>query len=105
MTLTKADAERYLEPGAQSIEDRYMPAASRMQPGYLSLGTDSELARMATRCEEFHRLNYSSGTLQEEQERELSPENESERQVQEAALAKPIKHFLHADIVIFALTA
>ncbi|OQN95314.1 hypothetical protein B0A48_18705, partial [Cryoendolithus antarcticus] len=80
MTLTKAHAERYLEPGAQSIEDRYMPAASRTQPSYLSLGTDSELARMATRCAEFHRLNYSSGTLQEEQERELSPENESERQ-------------------------
>ncbi|OQN95052.1 hypothetical protein B0A48_18895, partial [Cryoendolithus antarcticus] len=50
-------------------------------------------------------LNYSSGTLQEEQERELSPENESERQVQEAAPAKAIKHFLHPDIVRFAMTA
>ncbi|KAK6438571.1 hypothetical protein LTR95_005223 [Oleoguttula sp. CCFEE 5521] len=100
--LTKSLANKYLEAEAQTIEERYQPAASRDQPSYLSPGDDTELARITERCREFEGLQYSSSTLQEEQERELSPENEAERQPEKAPPAKAVEHSLHPDIQAFA---
>ncbi|KAK3671303.1 hypothetical protein LTR78_008763 [Recurvomyces mirabilis] len=79
-SLTKSHAEKFLEQEAQTINDRYRP---HLTP------TISD-------------LHFTSSTLQEEQERELSPEIEQERQVQKASAADPAEHKLHKDVQAFA---
>ncbi|KAK6429976.1 hypothetical protein LTR95_013876 [Oleoguttula sp. CCFEE 5521] len=102
--LNKTKATKYLEKEARSIEERYQPAAAREPPSYLRPGEDTELARITERCKQFEGLQYGTSTLQEEQERELSPENEAEGQPQRAAAATAHVHKLHPDIIGFAET-
>jgi len=102
-TLTKSAAERFLEDELQSIELRYQPQREKQQPAYLSQTSDVGIKRIADRCREFDNLQFNAGTLQEEQERELSPEIEQERQVQRAPAAEPSPHRLHLDVKNFAL--
>jgi hypothetical protein len=56
------------------------------------------------RCQQFQDISFNASTLQEEQERELSPETEQERQVYKPAPAKALHHKLHPDIEHFACT-
>ena len=56
------------------------------------------------RCREFNSLKFNSAKLQEEQERELSPEIEQERQVRKPAPAQPAAHHIHPDLVTFVST-
>lgn len=102
-TLTKSHAEKFLEKEAQSIEVRYRPQREKRQPAYLMQTEDTDIKRIADRCREFDNLQFNAGTLQEEQERELSPEIEQERQVQRAPAAKPSQHGLHEDVKDFAM--
>ncbi|OQO06315.1 hypothetical protein B0A48_08904 [Cryoendolithus antarcticus] len=100
--LNKTKATRYLEKEARSIEERYQPAAGRELPSYLRPGEDTDVARITERCKQFEGLQYVTSTLQEEQERELSPENEAEGQPQRAAAATAHVQKLHPDIIGFA---
>ncbi|KXT10875.1 hypothetical protein AC579_8995 [Pseudocercospora musae] len=102
--LTQTHAEELLEEEAQTLNDRYRPRQSSDLPIHLSDGTDLSLRRIADRCSEFSDLQFNSSTLQEEQERELSPEIEQERQVQRAPPAEPATHSLHPDVRSFANT-
>lgn len=103
-TMTKENASAFLEDEAQTIEDRYLPRRSHAQPSYLSDTTDPDLQQIGRRCRAFDDLRFDAGTLQEEQERELSPEIEQERQVQRAPPAEPAQHRLHEHVVLFAAT-
>ncbi|KAM3420188.1 hypothetical protein BST61_g3479 [Cercospora zeina] len=100
--MTKDLAERYQEDEAQSIEQRYRPRQAQSQPTHLVNSSDARLRLISQRCEEHDDLNLNASALQEEQERELSPEIEQERQVQRPAPAEPAKHSLHRDVVAFA---
>lgn len=100
--MSKKNANAFLENEAQTIEDRYLPRRSHAQPSYLSSTTDPDLEQIGRRCRAFDDLQFDSGTLQEEQERELSPEIEQERQVQRAPAAKPTKHQFNEDVLKFA---
>ncbi|KAF7189675.1 hypothetical protein HII31_08995, partial [Pseudocercospora fuligena] len=102
--LTQKHAEKFLEQEAQTLDDRYRPRQSSNQPTHLSDSKDLSLRRIADRCLEFSDLQFNSSTLQEEQERELSPEIEQERQVQRAPPAKPAPHSLHPDVRSFVNT-
>jgi hypothetical protein len=101
-SLSKSHAERLLEEEAQSIEHRYQPLQVENSFSRLSIAADYDLMRIYHRCREFDGLTFNSSTLQEEQERELSPEIEQERQVQKAPSADPARHVLHQDVVAFA---
>ncbi|CAK3844903.1 Hypothetical predicted protein [Lecanosticta acicola] len=101
--MTVEHATKFLEDEAQTIEHRYRPRSSHDLPTYLADTTDLDLRRIAERCREFDDLQFNSGTLQEEQERELAPEIEQERQVQRAPPAQPAKHLLHPDVERFAM--
>ena len=103
-TLSTAHAEKLLEDEAQTIDHRYRPRQSKRQPSRLFDASDPNLQRIADRCREFDNLHFDSSALQEEQERELSPEIEQERQVQRASPAQPAQHSLHADVLAFAQT-
>ncbi|KAK5124339.1 hypothetical protein LTR08_005737 [Meristemomyces frigidus] len=102
-TLTKSHAEQFLEEEAQSLEHRYRPHPSQSQSTHLSNTTDVASQLLINRCREFDHLQFSSSTLQEEQERELSPEIEQQRQIQRAPPAMPATHHLHPEVEQFAL--
>ncbi|CAK1363128.1 unnamed protein product [Cercospora beticola] len=100
--MSKDLAERFQEDDAQSIEQRYRPRQQQPLTTHLRDCSDGRLRLIAQRCEEHDDLNLNASTLQEEQERELSPEIEQERQVQRPHAAEPAKHTLHNDVIAFA---
>ena len=102
-SLSKVLAEELLEEEAQSIEYRYSPLEAEDHPSQPLNTTDPDLELIADRCREFGNLQHNASTLQEEQERELSPETEQERQVQRAPPAEPARHALQKDVENFAL--
>ena len=101
--LTKEASERFLEDEAQSLAMRYQPRTSHGTETLFthSETTSTELKPILDRCHAFSDLDFRSSTLQEEQERELSPEIEQERQVQRPAPATPGTHSLHDNVVKF----
>jgi len=100
-TLTKSQAEKFLEEEAQSIEQRYRPTFDQESTilQTMSASGNTELVRIAERCREFDKLQFTSTTLLEEQERELSPEIEQEKQVERPAPARAAPHELHPDVL------
>lgn len=105
LNLSKVQASSFLEEEAQTLEHRYHPHAASKMP-YLSNqdGNNENVSRIIDRCVEFESLNFNSASLQEEQERELSPEIEQERQVERPEPAKPETHHIHRDVEIFVRT-
>lgn len=101
--LSTAHAKRLQEKEAQSLDDRFRPRQRQSLPRSLGCTSDDGFQRIAARCRQVDELKLNASTLQEEQERELSPEIEQERQVQRAPAAEPAEHSLHADILRFAI--
>lgn len=101
--LSKGHAEKFQEKEAQSLDDRFRPRQVHSQPPLMTNTSDADLCRIAERCQQFDDLQFNTSTLQEEQERELSPEIEQERQVQKAPAAKSASHSLHRDVQRFAI--
>ena len=99
--ITSSHARKFLEPEAQTLEDRYRPKHSQTVMAEMERSTVPRMNEIRERCSQFDGLQYNASALQEEQERELSPEIEQERQVQRLAKARPSSHSLHADVVGF----
>jgi hypothetical protein len=99
--MSKAQAERFLEDEARGLEARYRPSSNTDVTSIMRLGETKEKDAIIERCWEFDDLKFNSATLQEEQERELSPEIQQERQVQKIGYAKPADHGLHSDVLKF----
>ncbi|KAI8314949.1 hypothetical protein K4K61_003395 [Colletotrichum sp. SAR11_59] len=93
-------ARRFLEEEAQTLEQRYRPKPPKNprtgETSSLSSieGPDAIIERLL----EFDGLEEDSATFREEQERELSPEIEQEREIQRPPSEEPAEHFLHPDI-------
>ncbi|KAI0007682.1 hypothetical protein F4779DRAFT_591005 [Xylariaceae sp. FL0662B] len=104
-SMSKAYAEQFLDDEAQSIQTRYCPRTEEIMSVFeLPKATSPRLSEIEERCREFEHLQFNSSALQEEQERELSPEIEQERQVQRPDPARPADHFLHPDVEKFVAT-
>ncbi|KAF4445849.1 hypothetical protein F53441_10495 [Fusarium austroafricanum] len=86
-------AEKFLEEEGQSLSERYRPQKG---PADLSLllgqVTSSIAEEFKTRCDEFGLTRLRTSSLQEEQERELAPETQHERQVEKMPALKPETH-------------
>ncbi|KAI0844999.1 hypothetical protein F5Y00DRAFT_265964 [Daldinia vernicosa] len=98
VNLTKDLAEKYLEEEAKTLEYRYRPRPDSdiIMPSKV-MGTDP----ISLRCNEFKNLKLNSAELQEEEERELSPEIEQERQDQRPPAAEPAIHTIHEGVKEF----
>ncbi|KAI0836018.1 hypothetical protein F5Y06DRAFT_275036 [Hypoxylon sp. FL0890] len=99
--FTEAMAKRYLEDEARTLVNRYRP---HVQEDTIISGQsmDNEATDLISlRCKEFKNLKLDSAALQEEEERELSPEIEQEREDQKPPLATPADHSIHEDIKEF----
>ncbi|KAI1307733.1 hypothetical protein F5Y03DRAFT_114674 [Xylaria venustula] len=105
-SMSNAHAEKFLEDEAQSIVVRYRPrlAAETSKINKLLHSKGPRTEEIIARYNQFDDLNFNSSTLQEEQERELSPEIEQERQVQRPPPAQPADHFLHHEVEAFITT-
>ncbi|KAK3293166.1 uncharacterized protein B0H64DRAFT_327170 [Chaetomium fimeti] len=122
-TLSPADVASYLEDEAQSLEQRYRPTTTTIpqsttttttttptQPPNAVLTTlqtalttlptrQADLEQIHTKCTSFNLTHLpNTGTLQEEQERELAPETERERHVERPAPRQPATHALHEHV-------
>ena len=103
--MTMEDAEGFLEVEAQSLEDRYdLRVDGMLSLENVSHGTGALTPRQEhvdtihSKCEQFKLTCMSHAELQEEQERELSPENERERQVQRPPPLKALQPVVHPDL-------
>ena len=94
------------EKEAQSLLERYGGGTSDLE-GKTLLGTDQEsllqgreqqVAEIRAKCVEFDVSSFNMANLYEEQERELSPENEREKQVDRPPVAMPRNHTIHPDV-------
>jgi hypothetical protein len=98
-TMSSGFAESFMEEETQLLETRYKPkSGSVIDLPRLDINDHPDLDAIAERCQQFEDLHFSGSTLQEEQERELSPEMEQERQVQRPAAATPAVHCLHPHV-------
>ncbi|KAK8143751.1 hypothetical protein G3M48_006813 [Beauveria asiatica] len=113
ITLTKEQAEAFLEEEAQTIENRYRPTSQTAETDAtlssfanltLEEGEDSPLRSIQNRCDEFGISHFRSAALQEEQEKELAPEIEQERQIERPPAMSPAKHELHRDLIEIVTT-
>ncbi|KAI0199126.1 hypothetical protein F4808DRAFT_433446 [Astrocystis sublimbata] len=103
--LSNGTAKQFLDNEAKSIEARYRPRIEKALSVVGLVGTEiRRLCEIEERWNEFDHLNLYSSTLEEEQERELSPEIEQEREIQRPEPARPADHSLHPDVATFVNT-
>ncbi|RYO87685.1 hypothetical protein DL766_002059 [Monosporascus sp. MC13-8B] len=107
LTLESRDLQGYFEDEAMSLEERYHPSHQTTGHVFSSLAADKELAqrkeqvdRIRATCERYQIASFSSATLSEEQERELAPEMEQERQTERPNLMEPKQHTIHRDVLL-----
>ncbi|KAJ4354619.1 uncharacterized protein N0V89_006356 [Didymosphaeria variabile] len=83
---TREHAEQFLEEEAQTLEQRYRPRSITTDLGSLGWDMTNENVReILVRCNAYGTMSLNPATLEEEQERELAPEIEEERQVDRPA--------------------
>jgi hypothetical protein len=96
---TKEQAKSFLEDEAQSLEVRYRPRAREDSVRFNGWDmSNKNIAQIHLRCREFEAMGFGSSSLQEEQERELAPEIEEERQIQRPARMAAEKNQTHPDL-------
>ncbi|EWZ78101.1 hypothetical protein FOWG_17578 [Fusarium oxysporum f. sp. lycopersici MN25] len=97
-------AGQFKEDEAQSLGQRYHPQQAHPNIySFLDRIEPCTAAEFRKRCQEFGLTELRTSTLQGEQERELSPETEHERQVERPLPAEPEIHHLHEDVCSFVL--
>lgn len=104
--LSRDLVESLLELEAQSLKQRYGEERTHHEEQLLSQSTIDEplmvrkkqLDEIRAKCQEFEVASFNTATLQEEQERELSPENEREQQVELPPASSPLTHYVHPDV-------
>lgn len=89
---------KFLEDEAQSIDTRYRPGQDSLDLLLSLEGADPTMTdEFQQRCADFGVNKLHAASLQEEQERELSPEAEREFQVERPPRVTPLKHIVHLD--------
>lgn len=102
ITMTIEQAHQFLEDEAETLQHRYHPRTQgSTENGSLHMKNSKRMRAIQDRCSEVGASQVDEAALQEEQERELAPEVEEERQVEKPAPAKPETHFVHPDLKIF----
>ena len=104
---TKDQARAFLEDEAQSLESRYKPRIQE-EDGPVQLVnwdlSNPRIAKIVERCHDFEAVGFGSAALSEEQERELAPEIEEERQIERPPRMKAHVHSVHADLKLLVTT-
>ena len=103
--MNSNQAQKFMEVESQSIASRYRPTAdARISLLYGWDTRNDRHNRIIDQCKVFGAFEFDSAALSEEQERELSPETEAEREVEQPEPAKSEKHTVRPDVKRFVLT-
>jgi hypothetical protein len=104
-SMSPALVEALLEPEAQTLQQRYGHEDSQHEDQILrGMASQTLVARkkqideICAKCQDFEIQSLNTAALQEEQERELSPENEREQQVELPPQMKPCRHSVHPEV-------
>jgi hypothetical protein len=95
---TLEQAESFLEDEAQTLEVRYKPLPQGDRGGELLKRwntTNPNIAKVVKRCQDFDAMGFGTATLSEEQERELAPEIEEEKQIERPPRLPAEEHRVH----------
>lgn len=103
-SLTLADAKEFLEQEALTLSERYSSSNGGMAAETDNSDDEIELCRIHDNLVYFGGDDSPSATFHEEQERELAPEIEQERQVEGPRPATAERNHLHNDVMSFART-
>ncbi|PVH93270.1 hypothetical protein DM02DRAFT_676940 [Periconia macrospinosa] len=105
-TQTTADqAKQFLEEEAQTVEHRYRPRVNNNNEAFKGWDiSNPNVKRIIQRCQDFNAFNFDAASLQEEQERELAPEIEEERQLERPPMMSPEKHEIHEHLIYLVKT-
>ncbi|KAI4686606.1 uncharacterized protein J4E84_005887 [Alternaria hordeiaustralica] len=98
---TKRQAKAFLEKEAASLETRYMPRkVDKDGSAHIARWdmSNQSVSKIVSRCRDFEAMGFGSAALSEEQERELAPEIEEERQIERPSRLKAHPHNLHQDL-------
>lgn len=100
------DSQSILEPEAKTVEEWYKvrkPESGAKWPQKFGdnviSGRPEEVAAIRAKMVDFGAISVDGAALHEEQERELSPESELERQLERPPKMTPATHILHDDLV------
>ena len=110
MQMTQEQAAEFLEEEALTLKHRYRPSvrANMDNPSlFENIGEEertSTINAIQAQCREFGLNHIKSAALEEQQERELAPESEQERQVERPQAAEPKDHSIHAHVHAFIAT-
>lgn len=97
--FSTSQAEQFLEAEAQTLEYRYRPLVVSEASQFSGWDIENKnVSRIIDRCQRFTSMDFTQSALHEEQERELSPEIEREREVERPASAEPEMHHIHNDV-------
>ncbi|KAH7019555.1 hypothetical protein EDB80DRAFT_632634 [Ilyonectria destructans] len=92
-------ARRFLEEEAQSLDQRYRPRTTRQNVSAIMDQVAPAIGeRFQHQCHQFGITEFGTASLQEEQERELSPETEQERQVEKPPRVKAADHAIDSGL-------
>ncbi|RSM04293.1 hypothetical protein CEP52_006878 [Fusarium oligoseptatum] len=92
-------AQQFMEAEAQSLDQRYRPRRPDASlANILSNVGPRASEQFRSRCEEFGLIELQTSSLNEEQERELSPEAQQERQVEKPPRVEPETHRVHSGL-------
>ncbi|KAH7024585.1 uncharacterized protein B0I36DRAFT_416058 [Microdochium trichocladiopsis] len=97
-------AKGFLEDEAQLLETRYRPTSQQDTATCSQIALSKTERLISQRCQDLDTMGPSSAILQEEQERELAPEVEEERQLERPDKAEPLKHAVHPHVEAFVKT-
>jgi hypothetical protein len=101
--MSESHATKFLEPESQSLEHRYRPGTVAHIMPLSRAGENENLQHILNRCSQFDKLEHHAASLQEEQERELSPEIMRERELQRPPPAEPATHYVHPELNAFVV--
>ncbi|RMZ73552.1 very large low complexity [Pyrenophora seminiperda CCB06] len=104
---TQIQAASFLEDEAQTLNARYKPR-TKYDSGMGSLKAwdlqNCNITKIVKRCQEFEALGFGAATLSEEQERELAPEIQAEKQIELPARLDARRHFINPQVRQLAQT-
>lgn len=101
-----AKPDAVLEPEAKSLSEWYGIRENQGSAEWLGSfgdeilkGRPKEVEAIRAKMIEFGTVSIDGAALEEQQERELSPESEQERQQERPPKMKPVQHVMHADLL------
>ncbi|KAI9896164.1 hypothetical protein N3K66_008336 [Trichothecium roseum] len=99
-SMPSEDASMFLEAEGLTVKERHCARNSNTRQDSKKRASE-EFDEIDRRLREFGTDHDLEANFQEQQERELAPEAEEEKQVEKPEPAKPLVHVLHRDVLEF----